>query len=186
MTYRFTSSLLSDLRDQCQTILPTIRNYASPRLINNPADVPQFLSTASESSGRMTPGGSGPENLVSATVARTAAGVRSFCLLVRFREIEIGAVVPVMVPYPIAQVETGTGLVATLGRQIQAHVGADQFFGSASVGRIGMENVAGHVLVEHAQAGHFLDFDLLNFVVVVGLARRDFLLRERYLIIVVE
>jgi hypothetical protein len=61
---------------------------------------------------------------VSVALARTAAGVRSTCLLVRFREIEIGAVVPVMVPYPIAQVETGAGFVATLGRQIQAHVGS--------------------------------------------------------------
>ena len=119
-----------------------------------------------------------------AALARTA--VLSFSRLVRFREIEIVVVVPVMVPYPVAQVETGTGLVAALWHQIQAHVCADQFFGSAAVGRIGVENVAGRVLVEHAQAGHFLDFDLLNFVVVVGLARRDFLLRERYLIIIVE
>jgi len=49
-----------------------------------------------------------------------------------------------MVPYPVSQVETGTGLVATLGRQIQAHVRADQFFGSTTIGRIGVENVAGH------------------------------------------
>lgn len=33
--------------------------------------------------------------------------------------------VPVMVPYPVAQVETGTGLVATLRRQVQADVCAN-------------------------------------------------------------
>jgi hypothetical protein len=52
-----------------------------------------------------------------------------------------------MVPYPVAQVETGTGLVATLGRQIQAHVRTDQFFVSTTVGLIGMENVAGPSLM---------------------------------------
>jgi hypothetical protein len=91
-----------------------------------------------------------------------------------------------MVPYPVAQVETGACLVATLGRQIQAHVGTHQFFGSTTVGRIGVENVAGRILVEHTDAGHFLDFDLLHFVVVVDIALRDFLLRERYLIVVIE
>ena len=91
----------------------------------------------------MTVDGSGPDNLVSAALARTAAGVRSFGLLVRFREIEIDAVVPVMVPYPIAQVETGTGLVATLRRQIQAHVRTDQFFVSTTGGRIQDNFLAG-------------------------------------------
>src|ERR1700738_5717907 len=51
-----------------------------------------------------------------AALARTA--VLSFSRLVRFREIEIVVVIPVMVPYPVAQVETGTGLVAALGRQV--------------------------------------------------------------------
>jgi hypothetical protein len=72
--------------------------------------IPQFLSTASESSERMTLGGSYPENLVRAALARTAAGVRSFGLMVRFHEVEIVlVVVPFMVPYPVAQVEIGTG-----------------------------------------------------------------------------
>jgi hypothetical protein len=56
--------------------------------------------------------------LRAAALARTAAGVRSFGLLVRFYEVEIVVVIPVMVPYPVAQVETGTGLVAALGRQV--------------------------------------------------------------------
>jgi hypothetical protein len=54
--------------------------------------------------------------------------------LVRFREIKIVGAVPVMVPYPVTQVEPGTRLVATLGRQIQAYVRADQFFGSTTIG----------------------------------------------------
>ena len=65
-------------------------------------------------------GGSGPENLMRAALARTA--VLSLGWLVGFHEIEIVVFVPVMVPYPVAQVEPGTGLVAALGRQIQAHV----------------------------------------------------------------
>jgi hypothetical protein len=127
--------------------------------------------------------GSGPENLVRVALARTATGTRSFGLLVRFREIEIAAVVPVMLPYPVAEVETGTGLVATLGRQIQANVCANQFFGPTTVGRIGVEDVTGRVLVEHTDAGHFLDFNHLHFRVVVGLAPRDFVLRERHVVI---
>jgi hypothetical protein len=44
-----------------------------------------------------------------------------------------------MVPYPVAQVEIGSGLVAALGRQIKADVGADYFFAASTVGRIGVE-----------------------------------------------
>ena len=46
-----------------------------------------------------------------------------------------------------------------------------------------MENVASRVLIKHAQPGHFLNLDLLQFVVVKGLALRNFLLFERYLIL---
>lgn len=58
-----------------------------------------------------------------------------------------------MVPDPVAQVETGTGLVATLGRQIQARVCANQFFGSTTVGRIGVENDTTN---QGRRSGHFL------------------------------
>src|SRR5258708_6040065 len=117
-------------------------------------------------------------------LVRTA--VLSFGRLVRIHEIEIVAIIPVMMPYPVRHSEMGTGLVAALGCQVQAHVCADQLFVPPAVSRIGMENVAGHVLVEHTYAGYFLVFDLLHFVVAVGLALRDFLFRERYVIIVVE
>lgn len=58
-----------------------------------------------------------PDSVASRSAALETA-VLSFGQLVRFSEIEIIVVVPVMMPHPVAEVKTGTGLVASLGRQI--------------------------------------------------------------------
>jgi hypothetical protein len=94
--------------------------------------------------------------------------------------------VPIMVPHPVAQVEIRSGLVAALGRQIKADVGADYFFAATAVGRIGVKDLTGRVFIENAETRHFFAFDVSHFVVVVSLTLGDFLFGVRNLIIVVE
>ena len=49
-----------------------------------------------------------------------------------------------------------------------------------------MKNIARRVLEEHAAAGKLVDADILDFVIVVGLALGDLFWCERYVIIKVE
>src|SRR5471032_2324814 len=47
-------------------------------------------------------------------------------------------------------------LVAPLGRAVEDHQGPDQLLGAAPIAGIGMEDVAGSVLVEGAEAGKLI------------------------------
>src|SRR5216684_7474388 len=92
--------------------------------------------------------------------------------------------ISVVMASPVAQVVVRTGLVAALRRDVEEDVGAEKHVAAARVARIGMEDAAVLVLVEHAAAGHFLALEFLRCVVVIHLALRA--LRERYVIVVVE
>src|SRR5216683_6168125 len=116
---------------------------------------------------------------------RTAT--RAFAGHVAPRRVDQAAgIVSVMMASPVAQVVVRTGLVAALRRDVEEDVGAEKHVAAARVAGICMEDAAVLVLVEHAAAGHFLALELLRFVVVVHLALRDFVRRERYVIVVVE
>src|SRR5229473_1578646 len=119
---------------------------------------------------------------------RTATGVvRAFGGHVAPRRIdEAAGGISVVMASPVAQVVVRTGLVAALRRDVEEDVGAEKHVAAARVAGICMEDAAVLVLVEHAAAGHFLALELLRFVVVVHLALRDFVRRERYVIVVVE
>src|SRR5207253_2893029 len=83
-------------------------------------------------------------------LVRIARGVRALGPVPPRRVDEAVVVIPVVVPYPVGQVEGGTGLVATLRREVEVVVRAEQDVAPARVAGIGMEDVAGLVLVEHA------------------------------------
>src|SRR5271154_690193 len=85
--------------------------------------------------------------------------------------------IPVMMPHPIGQVVAGAGFVASLGREVEVHVGGDNHFVSAPVGGIGVKYLAGLVLVEEAEAGELLAHEIASVVVVIGFPCRDFLYR---------
>src|SRR5271170_1075410 len=74
-------------------------------------------------------------------------------------------VVAVVVAHPVGQIVAGAGLVAALWRDVEEGVGPKEALPAAGVGRIGVEDVAVLVLVEHAAAGQFVDPDLTCFVV---------------------
>src|SRR5208282_6742295 len=84
-----------------------------------------------------------------------AARIRSLRLLVRGLRIDDGAVIAIMVTNPGHPVGK-TFLIAALGGDVEEVVGADQDVETAAVGRIGVEDVAGRILVEHAGAGSFI------------------------------
>src|ERR1700687_3965203 len=76
--------------------------------------------------------------------------------------------------------------VAPLWRKVQPVVRPDEYVQPASVARIGVEDVAGPILVEHARAGPFPAWVFLQAVVVIHLTFLQLLLRRRYVVVVVE
>jgi hypothetical protein len=94
--------------------------------------------------------------------------------------------VPVVVPHPVGQIVIGIGLVAALWREVENNVSAQQLFGPARVGRIAVEDVAGLILVKHADAGELVDRGIRRSVIVVDLALSKFLFCERDVVIEVE
>src|SRR5260370_11705802 len=81
----------------------------------------------------------------------------------------VACVVLVVMPDPSHPVLQAL-FIAPLGRKVQPVVRADENVQPASVARIGMEDIAGRILVEHARAGSFLAPELLPWIVVVHLA----------------
>src|SRR5215471_4000863 len=78
-------------------------------------------------------------------------------------------------------------LIAALGREIEEMIGADQDVETAAIGRIGVKDFAGGVLVEHAGARPLLAREAFNeFVIVKHLAAGLLLRGERDLIIGIE
>src|SRR5260370_37858307 len=64
------------------------------------------------------------------------------------------------------------GFVAAFGREVEEVVGAEEHVQAASVGRVGVEDFAGFVFVENAEAGIFfaqgLALDIVVFAVALG------------------
>src|SRR5436190_153981 len=89
-------------------------------------------------------------------------------------------------PHPIHQIVVWSSLVATLRRQIENHVRGYQILGAARVTGIGVEDLTGLVLVEHAEAGQLVHSALGHSIIVVDLALRQFLSSEGHVIVVVE
>src|SRR6266446_4585828 len=95
-------------------------------------------------------------------------------------------VVFVVAPYPIHQIVVRSGLVAALRGQIEDHVARNQILGTARITGIGVKDLAGLVLVEHAEAGQLIHPALGHSVVVIDLALRQFLSGEGHVKVVVE
>lgn len=68
-----------------------------------------------------------------------------------------------MMPHPIHDLV----FIAALGRQVEVVVGADQDVEATGIGGVGVEDVAGFVAIEDAQAWEFA-FGGVGFFVVVG------------------
>jgi len=75
----------------------------------------------------------------------------------------LGLFVFIMMPHPIHDLV----FIAALGREVEVVVGADEDVEAAGVGGVGVEDVAGFVAIEDAQAGKFA-FGGVGFFVVVG------------------
>ena len=80
----------------------------------------------------------------------------------------------------------GTGLIAALGHQVEKPVGAHHDLDSPAVGGVGMEDIAGIVAIEYAEAGGLLARVTLRPVVVVSVPFRHLLLGEGHAIVEVE
>src|SRR2546427_5497016 len=106
--------------------------------------------------------------------------------VVRLRIDDVVVVVPIVVTDPRHR-EGEALLVAALRHEVEVVVRAEQEVAAAGVGRVGVEDVAGRVLVEDARArGLRLARVLPLLVVVIGVALRDVFLRERHAIVAVE
>src|SRR3989454_1275293 len=77
-------------------------------------------------------------------------------------------------------------LVPPLGRQVEEVIGAVQSLDAAGVARVGVEDGAPGVLVEHAEALAVRDPGVAVRVVVEHRAALDFIRRERHVVVVVE
>ena len=86
--------------------------------------------------------------------------------------------VAVVVANPVGQVAVD-GLVATLGGDVKERVAAEEHLAASRERRVGVEDLAGLILVEHAAAGHFVDHGRALPVVVEALATGNLLGRER-------
>src|SRR5439155_25863306 len=71
-------------------------------------------------------------------------------------------------------------LVAALGRKVEQVVGAHHHLHTAPVGGVGVEDLAGVILVEHADAGQFIRLEGLRAVVVGDLVLELFFRRETH------
>src|SRR5258708_1025872 len=92
--------------------------------------------------------------------------------------------VPIVVANPSHR-EGYSVFVTALRHEIEVTVGADQKLRSTCVAGIGVEDVTGLVLIEHADAGGFLAWEPAGIVIVI-VAIRHFLVRERHAIVVVD
>src|SRR3984893_10081826 len=115
----------------------------------------------------------------------TARRRRAFRLFVLRSRIDRGAVVAVVMAHP-GHRPRQTFLVAALRRQVEHVIGADQHIEAAAVARIGVEDFAVLVLIEHAGAGALFARKRGHFIVVHGLAAGLFLGRRRDVIVEVE
>src|SRR5260221_11785772 len=98
--------------------------------------------------------------------AATARGIGGFSRLhvLRVRIDPVAYVVLVVMPDPSHPMLQAL-FVAPLGRDVQPVVRADENVQPARVTRIGMEDIASRILVEHARAGPFLARELLHGIV---------------------
>ena len=96
-----------------------------------------------------------------------------------------GIVVPIVVANPVREVAVD-GFVASFRRDVKEGVAAQEHLAATRERRVGVEDLAGFVLVEHAAARHFVDHLGAVAVVVGGLAGGDLLGRERHVEVVVE
>ena len=108
-------------------------------------------ATAAQSSGSKLPRHRDLARLVQVGASAMAAAMR------------LGLVVFIMMAHPVHDFV----FIAALGRQVEVVVGADQDVEAAGVGGVGVEDVAGFVAIEDAQAGEFA-FGGVGFFVVVG------------------
>lgn len=88
--------------------------------------------------------------------------------------------------HPVHQVVMRARFVTALWRHVEQHVGTVDEFITAPVGRIGVEDIAAGVAVEHAEAAQILDGDVARGVVVGDLALGDLFRPERDMEVVIE
>src|SRR5262249_12928162 len=79
-----------------------------------------------------------------------------------------------------------TRLVAALRHEIEEEVAAQKRLGPAREGGIGVEDVAGRILVEDTDTRRFLAREAVRTVVIVDVALGEIFRRERYVKVVVE
>src|SRR5882762_2853611 len=98
---------------------------------------------------------------------------------------QLAICVPVVVPNPSHRKRQAI-FVPALRHIIEIIVRAHRHLRTARVGRIGVEDVPGFILEEHADSRSLFARKRLHFVVVVHLAARLLLLGERHVIIPIE
>ena len=87
--------------------------------------------------------------------------------------------------HPVSEVAID-GFVASLWCNVKEGVAAEEHLAAARKGRIGVEDLAKLVPVEHAAARHFVDYAGAIPIVVVRLAVGDLLRCERHVEVEVE
>src|SRR5262245_20600811 len=75
---------------------------------------------------------------------------------------------------------------ASLRREVENDISAEQFLSATCIGRIRVEYLSGLILVEDADAGKFIDRGVDQLVIVVHLTPSEVFLRERDMVVKVE
>lgn len=107
--------------------------------------------------------------------------------LVLTKQIDATAfVITVMGPHPVGEIAIGAGFIATLGRHVEKHIDAEQFFAAAREYRIGQEDLAVIIALENAVPRQIFHRQAAGLEVVLRRALRQLCGRKGHMEVVIE